>query len=116
MSDYPKTGDRRKMTRNRIGILLSLGALGIAGANLQAQVREQQLEQPNATFPEAFSLIQGVRELADGRVMLADPLGQALVVADLGTGRADTLDTGSLTAYLHCRAIQRCWSIWATRG
>ena len=79
------------MTRNRIGVLLSIGALGIASANLQAQVREQQLEQPNATFPEAFSLIQSVRELADGRVMVADPLGQALVVADLGTGRADTL-------------------------
>ncbi len=42
-------------------------------------------------FPEAFSLVQGLRELADGRVMVADPLGQALVVADLKAGTADTL-------------------------
>ncbi len=43
------------------------------------------------TFPEAFSLVQTVRELADGRVMIADPLGQALIIADLAAGTADTI-------------------------
>ncbi len=58
---------------------------------LEAQVPVRKLTGPDVTFPEAFALVQGVRELSDGRVMVADPLGQVLLVADLATGSADTL-------------------------
>ncbi len=58
---------------------------------LEAQVPVRELNGPEVTFPEAFALVQGVRELADGRVMVADPLGQVLLVADLASGAADTL-------------------------
>jgi hypothetical protein len=69
-----------------------LGAIAIATAQpTAAQPREQRLTQPNATFPEAFSFVGGVRHLPDGRVLIADPLGQALVVADLDAGTADTI-------------------------
>lgn len=72
-------------------IMPAVFALGVAAAGVEAQVREITLTQPNATFPEAFSLVNGLRELPDGRVMIADPLGQALVVADFAAGKADTL-------------------------
>ncbi len=51
----------------------------------------QALTAPNATVEEAFSMIGGLRELPDGRVMVADPLGQVLVIVDLTTGVADTI-------------------------
>jgi hypothetical protein len=43
------------------------------------------------SFPESFGYLSNVRELADGRVMVADPLGQVLLLADLRAGTADTL-------------------------
>jgi hypothetical protein len=46
---------------------------------------------PAGSFPESFGYLSNVRELADGRVVVADPLGQVLVVADLETGSADTI-------------------------
>jgi len=67
---------------------LALGSalwLGFAGPGpIRAQVR---LGQPTATFPEDFGAIQTVRELPDGRVLVADPLGKALYVVDLDAGR-----------------------------
>ena len=77
---------RRPLTSLGLAVALSAGA-----APGFSQVPEHKLTKPDATFPESFSLIQGLRELRDGRVMIADPLGQALVVADLHAGRADTL-------------------------
>ncbi len=58
---------------------------------LDAQVPERRLERPDVIFADAFSLVGGLRELSDGRVMVADPLGQALVIADLAAGVADTI-------------------------
>jgi len=46
---------------------------------------------PAGSFPEAFGYLNNVRELSDGRVMVADPLGQVLVIANLATGTADTI-------------------------
>jgi hypothetical protein len=45
----------------------------------------------DATFPEAFSYLSGVRELPDGRVLAADPLSQVLLRVDLDSGTADTI-------------------------
>ncbi|UCC49648.1 MAG: hypothetical protein JSV41_05665 [Gemmatimonadota bacterium] len=72
-----------------------VAALGLVATTdsgpLHAQVAVQRLSEPDASFPEAFSLVQGLVELPDGRVMIADPLGQALVIADLDRGVVDTL-------------------------
>jgi hypothetical protein len=56
-----------------------------------AQVAQHRLSNPDATYEESLSSINGVRELPDGRLMLADGLGQALIVVDMSTGRADTI-------------------------
>ncbi|UCC71295.1 MAG: hypothetical protein JSV86_12985 [Gemmatimonadota bacterium] len=72
--------------------VVTLGAVAVAGAgSLQAQVKVESLTEPEATFPEAFGLVNGLQELPDGRVMIADPLGQALVIADMRAGTADTI-------------------------
>lgn len=79
------------MNRLRDGAaLLCLGMLA-AACPLQAQVREVNLTEPAATYPDGFGLVNGLLELADGRVMIADPLGQALVIADMRAGTADTV-------------------------
>ena len=41
---------------------------------------------PNATFPEDFGTIQTVREMPDGRILVADPLGKALYMVDMDAG------------------------------
>lgn len=46
---------------------------------------------PTAVFPEDFGTIQTVRELPDGRVLVADPLGNALYVVDLEAGTRSML-------------------------
>ncbi len=48
---------------------------------------------PAAVFPEDFGTIQAVRELSDGRVLVADPLGGALYLVDLDAGTRETLGT-----------------------
>ena len=40
-------------------------------------------------FPEGFGLISNVRELPDGRVLVADPLGQILAALDMDAGTMD---------------------------
>lgn len=70
----------------------ALAALAVLCAPLSAQdVKEHSLAGPEATFPDGFSRLSGMRELADGRVMVADGLGQVLVIADLASGAADTI-------------------------
>ena len=44
-----------------------------------------------AALEQEFAVIQTVRELPDGRVLVADPLGQTLVVLDMEAGTADTI-------------------------
>lgn len=39
-----------------------------------------------AAFPEDFGYLNAVRELADGRLLVADPLGKALYVVDMDEG------------------------------
>ncbi|MFQ5679631.1 MAG: hypothetical protein ACE5HP_09245 [Gemmatimonadota bacterium] len=58
----------------------------------QERVPERALGQAEAAaFPAPFGSIAGLRELKNGRVLVSDGLGQALVVADLTSGAADTL-------------------------
>lgn len=61
-----------------------LGVLTLSAATpLGAQLR---LERPRVAFPEDFGTIQTVRELRDGRILVADPLGKALYMLDLSAG------------------------------
>ena len=78
-------------TKRNALALTSLGLLVLAAGSLDAQVPSLSLSQPDSKFPEAFSLIMGLREMPDGRVMIADPLSQTLVLADMTSGTADTL-------------------------
>ena len=48
---------------------------------------------PTAVFPEDFGTIQTIRELADGRVLVADPLGGALFVVDMDAGTRTVIGT-----------------------
>ncbi len=45
-----------------------------------------RLDTPDATLDESFSLVRGVRELADGRVLIADWIENRVVLADLRSG------------------------------
>jgi len=64
--------------------------LGVTGVRAQ-QVAEHELAKPDAAYSEGFGSVRGVRELPDGRVLVADGLGQALILLDLDAGTADTV-------------------------
>jgi len=49
------------------------------------------LGEAEAVYEESFSVVSTVREMPDGRVLVADALGQVLVRLDLDAGTADTL-------------------------
>jgi hypothetical protein len=73
--------------------VVGLAAAAVVASPLPvaAQTPVVKLSQAESTFPEPFGLVGGVREMPDGRVIIADPLGQALILGDLRAGRADTL-------------------------
>ena len=58
---------------------------------VNAQVAERRLTTADARFPHTFSSIRGLRELPDGRVMVADGIDEVVMIADLKTGKGDTL-------------------------
>jgi hypothetical protein len=45
----------------------------------------------DAEYPEPFSYLSGIRELADGQLLAADPLSKVLLRVDMDSGTADTL-------------------------
>ncbi len=53
---------------------------------LLASAQVVKLDQPTATLPEPFSSVRGVRELSDGRVLIADWIEDRVVLADLASG------------------------------
>ncbi len=69
---------------------LSLAGLMVFCGALEGQTTTV-LGNPEVAFGHAFSLINTVREMPDGRVLVADPLGQVLVLVHLDAGTADTL-------------------------
>ena len=75
-----------------VGAVLLLPALGACEGG--AGARENPvvlLGEPEAVFAEPFAVVSTVREFEDGRVLLADPLGQVVVRLDLDAGTADTI-------------------------
>ncbi len=81
--------DTRPSEAASLFVVLALFGGLFVGA--EAQVPERNLTAPDARFPEAFGMVGGLRELRDGRILVADPLGQALMVINLQTGTADTI-------------------------
>jgi hypothetical protein len=63
-------------------------ALIAAAAPLLAQPAARTFSRPDATFPEPFTAVSGVRELADGRVLVSDARDRALQLLDFRTGSA----------------------------
>lgn len=66
-------------------------ALVVNGGSLVAQVSQEEIVKLDARFPQSFSFIRNVRELSDGRVLIADPLEQVLLALDMKAGTADTV-------------------------
>lgn len=76
----------------RRSALLLLMAVSLAGlARPAAAQLERRLDRPEATFAQEFSLLTGVRELPDGRVMVSDPIEDLLQVVDMRAGRASRI-------------------------
>ena len=57
----------------------------------EGQGQRHSLTDPSATFPEGLSSVAGLRELSDGRIMVSDRLGQAIMIVDIDAGMADTI-------------------------
>ncbi len=75
--------------RKPVRAFVLLMALSMA-SHPDAVVGQQQSLKLDASFPEAFGFVGGIRPLPDGRVMVADPLGQLLVLADLDAGTSES--------------------------
>jgi hypothetical protein len=72
-------------TRHSIPAALFLSlTIGFWALPPQPGAAQIRLDEPDATISEDFGAIQTVRELPDGRVLVADPLGKALYVVDFG--------------------------------
>ncbi len=71
---------------------LIVGILLVTAAPLGAQsVERVTLASPEATFPEPFSRIAGLRQLSDGRLVIADLLEQAVRFVDFKSGVMDDI-------------------------
>lgn len=71
-------------------LALALVTLAQTAPAASQDVAEHTLGRPTATFPDGLGAVRGVRELPDGRVLVSDGLGKAVVVWDL-SGGADTI-------------------------
>jgi len=69
------------MTPTRLLAVIFVAALAI---NVDAQV--VKLDRPTATITDAFSFVRGMRELRDGRLLVADYVEQRVVAVDFSTG------------------------------
>ena len=85
--------ETRMMTRWVVcGVVAGLvGGCAAGDAEVPEGVQLVQLGQAEAGWGGAFSVVSTVRELPAGRVVVADPLSQVVVLLDMGTGVADTI-------------------------
>ena len=75
------------MTTPRHALSRSLLPIALLVAGAVPASAQTSLGRPSAKFPEDFGSIQTVRELRDGRLLVADPLGKELYVVDMAAGR-----------------------------
>lgn len=72
-------------------VLLGLAAASVVGFSSAPVVAQGPTLTKDAEFPEGFGLLSSVRELPDGRVMVADPLGMILAILDMDSGEMEIL-------------------------
>jgi hypothetical protein len=90
------SSSRARTTTSQLLALLVLSVLALAGcaadgttgrdASAAGSALAGGLGEPTAAFPEDFGTIQTVRELPDGTLLVADPLGNALYHVDMDEG------------------------------
>lgn len=80
----------RESSRRAIGSVLVL-ALTFASAAAAQSLPLTRLDRPNATFATPFSHLVGLRELADGRLIVADRIEAEVRLIDLRTGSSRVL-------------------------
>ena len=78
------------MRRPVTSLLMVLFGLVLSTVTTRAQVSERRLTS-DAEFPEGFSLVAGLREMPDGRLMISDAIGQMLMFADMDTGEMEII-------------------------
>ncbi|HET7603388.1 MAG TPA: hypothetical protein VFK36_10265 [Gemmatimonadales bacterium] len=74
----------------RTGLLCSL-LLAVAMPAAAQQVPVQQLSNPEVEFPDAFDQVTAVRELRDGRLIVADLYARTVSLVDLASGQATAI-------------------------
>ena len=72
----------------RQSILLALAAALAATSAVAAQGTARTLSKPDAEYDEPFTVITSVRELRDGRVIIADAREKTVQIVDLAKGSA----------------------------
>ena len=91
MKGHPK--DRAAVATRRAvvaGLAATVAGCGVDSGG-EGGGGSARLAEPEAVFDHALSVVQTVREMPDGRVLVADPLGQVLLLVDMDAGVADTL-------------------------
>lgn len=78
------------------GAFASLFIVGVCTQSAVAQSRPIDLPSPDATSAQAFSLLRGARELADGRLLVTDWLEQRIALINFAA--ATVADRGRLGA------------------
>lgn len=80
-----------------VRFILAALALGFASpvsiSSQQASPAPVRLAPPDATLQEAFSSVRGVRELASGKILVADWIEERIALVDLGAGTVEDLVT-----------------------
>ena len=72
-------------------VILRLAAVSVVGFSSAPVLAQGPTLTKDAEFPEGFGLLSTVRELPDGRVMVADPLGLILAILDMDSGEMELL-------------------------
>ena len=82
----------RNMTKTTQAVCASLGLVCAFGCSTGSdEPTGVGIGPAEAALEQEFAVIQTVRELPDGRVLVADPLGQVLTVADMDAQTVGTL-------------------------
>ena len=75
----------------RTGSLCSLLLLAAVTPAVSQQVPVQQLSTPEVEFPDPFDHVTAVRELHDGRLIVADVFARTVSLVDLTSGQASAI-------------------------
>lgn len=77
-----------RVTASRLFSLVALSAIALP---LGAQQAPRALPAPDKEYEEPFSSVNSIRELRDGRVIVADPRDKVVSLVDFRTGSATTI-------------------------